>query len=240
MQTMDMARRLWIAGAAAVLPIAATFDVQAQVTDIALMCDLTLGPAMRRAASAYRTATGVRVHVFPSAPGLIVPMLSHEVQIDIVATRIATLDQGDRAGLLAPGSRAGTWRTPLVVAEGAGAGTSDKFAVSELPSASGIDAQTAIARLGIDPKRIVSAIDTEEVAFLLTTGAARSGLLYLTDTKADPRLIVVQTLADPPPAVFATALAKESGRPNPGGFTSFLGSAAGRTLLGSQGLEYVT
>jgi hypothetical protein len=106
---------------------------------MALMCGLTLGEALRRVAEAYRDSTGVRIHIFPTAHGSIVPMLARDVQIDIVVTRLPTLKLADQAGVLAPGTQTGAWRTPLVVAEAAGAPSSaatGKFAVSELPEAS--------------------------------------------------------------------------------------------------------
>ena len=231
-----------MAGAAALAPVLATFQAAAQVADLALMCDLTLGEALRHAAEAYRGIAGVRIHIFPTAPGLIVPMLTRDVRIDIVVTRLPTLDLADKAGVLAAGTKSGTWSTPLVVAEAMGApgsAAAGTFAVSELPAASGIDARAALAHLGIDPARVVSAIDTTEVAFLLTTGGARSGLLYLTDAKAEPRLRVVQTLTDPPPAMFGIALKNGASRANPSAFVAFLGMPATKALMSNQGLAFV-
>ena len=236
---MDMAGRRSKIGAAAMAPLMAMFEVAAVSTELALMCDVTLGATLLLAADAYRASTGVRVQVFPTAPGLIVPMLSRDVLIDIVMTRLQTLEEATKAGVLKSGSSFGTWRTPIVVARPAGSTADGKFAVSELPSASGIDAQAAMAELGIDAARIVSAIDTQEVVFLLRNGTARSGLMYLTDAKTDPSLCVAQTLTGPPPAVFGAAITKGSGRPNPAGFIAFLSSAPIRMILNNNGLEHV-
>ena len=96
-----------------------------------------------------------------------------------------------------------------------------------------------MARLGIDPARVVSAIDTTEVTFLLTTGGARKGVLRLTDVRADPRLRVVRTVAEPAPARCAAAIAKGARRPNPAAFISFLGTEPARRLLATAGLEIV-
>jgi hypothetical protein len=205
---MHLKRRQAMA-AAALLTIR---TAQAASAELALMCDIALAAPITRAAEAYRAATGTRIQVFPTAPGLIVPMLTRDTLIDIVIT-------------------------PLVVAQGAA--KDDRFAVSELPDASGIDAQAALAALAIDPAKIVSAIDTRDVAFLLTTGAAGSGLLYLTDALAEPALRVTRTLTTPPPAVFGAAIVRGSGRPNPSGFVSFLGTAPQRAILDQMGLGSV-
>jgi molybdate transport system substrate-binding protein len=234
-----MRRRTMLAGPA-LLPLAMVTEARADTTDLALICDLTLGAPLRRVSSAFRASQGVRVHVFPTAPGLIVPQLTREVQIDIVMTGNSALDEAAQAGLLAATPRAGTWRNTLVVAEMAdasGPAESGKFAVSELPSASGIDGAAIVAQIGIDPARIISAIDTTEVAFLLTTGAARTGLLYLTDVRADPRLRVVGAIKDQPPALWAAAITKGARRPDPAAFIAFLNAAGTRDLLSTAGLE---
>jgi hypothetical protein len=230
---MELARRGLFMAAATL----AAFPARAESNELALMCDVTLGMTLRLAADAYRASTGVRITVFPSAPGLIVPMVSRDALIDIVVTRLSTLAQARNAGVLKDGPAFGTWRSPLVVARGPGGG--DKFAVSELPDASGIDAEGALAALRVTPDRVVSAIDTDAVAFLLNSGAAGSGLMYLTDAKAYPQFRVVETLTDPPPAVFGAAIAKGSGRPNPAGFLGFLDQAPARLLLSNNGLETV-
>jgi molybdate transport system substrate-binding protein len=224
------------------IPLAMASEAKADTTDLAVICDLTLGSPLRSAGTAFRASTGVRIHVFPTAPGLITPQLAREVQIDIVVASGDALDLATQSGLLTTAPRSGTWGNRLVVAEiidASGAPDAGKFAVSELPAASGIDGAAVVARLGIDPERVVSAIDTTEVAFLLTTGGARTGVLRLTDVRADPRLRVVRTIADESPALFAAAITKGARRPNPAAFISFLGTEQARRLLVTAGLEIV-
>jgi len=227
----------------ALIPLAMASEAKADTTDLAVICDLTLGAPLRSAGTAFRASTGVRIHVFPTAPGLIGPQLAREVQIDIVVATGDVLDQARQAGLLTTEPRSSTWSNALVVAEmidAPGAPDVGKFAVSELPAASGIDGTAVVARLGIDPARVVSAIDTTEVAFLLTTGDARAGILRLTDVRADPRLRVIRTIADQPAALCAAAITKGARRPNPAAFISFLGTEPARRLLVDAGLEVVT
>jgi molybdate transport system substrate-binding protein len=239
---MNSVRRRIMLTASALIPLAMASEAKADTTDLAVICDLTLGVPLRSAGAAFRASTGVRIHVFPTAPGLITPQLSREVQIDIVVAQSDVLDQATQAGLLSTSPRSGTWSNALVVAEmidASGAPDVGKFAVSELAAASGIDGTAVVARLGIDSTRVVSAIDTTEVAFLLTTGGARTGVLRLTDVRADPRLRVVRTVADPAPARCAAAITKGARRPNPAAFISFLGTEPARRLLATAGLEIV-
>jgi molybdate transport system substrate-binding protein len=239
---MNIVRRRIMLTASALIPLAMASEAKADTTDLAVICDLTLGAPLRSAGTAFRASAGVRIHVFPTAPGLIVPQLAREVQIDIVVAQSEVLDQAMQSGLLTTGPRSATWSNALVVAEmmdGSGAPDAGKFAVSELPVASGIDGTAVVARLGIDPARVVSAIDTTEVAFLLTTGSARTGVLRLTDVRADPRLRVVRTIADQPRALCTAVITKGARRPNPAAFISFLGTEPARRLLATAGLEVV-
>ena len=237
---MTIARRHLLLAASAALPIVAGQPARADTTDLALICDLTLGAPLRAVAAAVRASGGVHVFVFPTAPGLIVPQLARDVQIDIVATRADAMEQAKQAGLLAGETTSGNWRDPIVIAEASSAsGSPDegKFAVAGLPGASGMDGETVAARLGVDPARIVSAIDTTEGAFLLVSGAARTGLLYLTDVRAHPRLRVLRIVPDQPPAVFAARVTKGARRPDPAAFVTWLGTPPGRAALSKGGLE---
>jgi Bacterial extracellular solute-binding protein len=85
-------------------------------TDLAVTCDAAAAPAVIAAGSAFRQRTGVRIRVFPTALGLVLPQLEREIQNDIIVTQIATIDQADRAGLVEPGGRVGPWRNRLVTA----------------------------------------------------------------------------------------------------------------------------
>ena len=78
------------------------------------------------------------------------------------------------------------WRNPLVIAGPQGTASIDRtFAVPDPSPASDIDGPALLARLDIRPNRTLGAVDTDEVAFLLTTGSAQGGLLHMTDVRAD-------------------------------------------------------
>ena len=87
----------------------------ADTVDLAVTCDTTLAPALRKMAAAYRAQSGVRVFVFPTGPGLILPQLVRDIQNDIVVTQTTILDQATQAGVVAATVRA-QWRNPLVIA----------------------------------------------------------------------------------------------------------------------------
>lgn len=107
--------------AAAMLAVATRARAATSGSDLVLMCDMTLGPAMRAVGTAYANATGVRVDVFPTRPGLILPQLERQVQNDVVVTRVAKLDAAVSAGIVAKGATRGAWRDRLVIAAKRGA-----------------------------------------------------------------------------------------------------------------------
>ena len=237
----NITRRLLLFAAPVVFAVGTNRPAVADTTDLVVMCDPTLQRPLAGVGETFRAKAGVRIHVFATAPGLILPQLTHDVQNDILVTQIGVLRQAERVGLLA-GARSGSWSNPLVIAEMAGAAgpaAAGKFAVSELPAASGVDGAGVVAKLGLPSSEVISAIDTPGVAYLLTSGAARTGLLYLTDVRADPRLRVLRPLEDMPPAIFAAAITKGARRPNPAGFVEFLGTAQARERLAAAGLEPV-
>ena len=236
---MTMPRRRMMLSVAPLIPFIVLGKAEAETTDLALMCDLTLGPVLSALGRAFQAETGVRIHVFPTPPGLILPQLTRDVQNDIVLTQIASLDLGASQGLLSTESRSREWSDPLVIAEksdAAGDPDTGMFAISELPSASGIDGTLISERLNLPPTRVVSAIDTSEVAELLVSRKARSGLLFLTDVRANPDLRVVRVIATSQPMIFAAAVTKLSRRPNPGAFLRFLGTPRAMEMLSAAGL----
>jgi ABC-type molybdate transport system substrate-binding protein len=215
---------------------------RADTVDLAVNCDTTLAPALRQAAAAYKARTGVRVFVFATGPGLILPQLVRGIQNDIVVTQTTILDQAVQAGVVASAVRA-QWRNPLVIAGARGVTAIDRtFAAPDSSPASDIDGPALLARLGLTPSRILGAVDTDEVAFLLTTGAAQAGLLHMTDVRADERLAVIRPVppATQPPLLYAASATRLARRPSPEGFVTFLAVPEGAAILAAAGLEMAT
>ena len=213
--------------------------VRADTADLSLTCDTTLARAMRTAAAAYRTRIGVQVYVFPTGPGLILPQLVRDIQNDIVVTQMAILDQAAQTGIVAQSPRA-QWRNALVVAGlQPTAVTNGVFAVADSSTASDMDGPALLERLHIRPTRMLSAIDTDEVAYLLTTGAAQAGLLHSTDVHADARLAVIRRVSADvaPPLHYAASVTRLARRPYPAGFVDFLAGTDAAAILTAAGLE---
>jgi molybdate transport system substrate-binding protein len=209
-------------------------------SDLAVTCDAAAAPAVIAAGLAYRARTGVRVRIFPTAPGLILPQIEREIQNDIIVTQIATIDQAEKEGLVAPGGRVGPWRNRLVTAAAKEpAGLEGSFAVPDVSPASDIDGVAILARIGATPAKVVGVIDTGAVAWTLANGGARQGLLHQTEVVADDRLRAVSPVPDDawPPILYAATVTKLARRGDPGAFVAFLGSSEGQAVLRSAGLE---
>lgn len=233
----EMRRRCLLAGVPA-LAFAAV-PAQAAGGDLAVTCDTTLAPALRKVAHAYQARFGGHVFVFPTGPGLILPQLVRDIQNDIVITQTAILHQALQANVIAASVRA-QWRNPLVIAGSRGTATIEgTFAAADASPASDIDGSALLARLGIKPPRTLGAVDTDEVAFLLTTGAAQAGLLHLTDVRADERLAVIRPVPTEvqAPLLYAASVTRLARRPDPEGFLVFLTTREAGDILTAAGLE---
>jgi molybdate transport system substrate-binding protein len=209
-------------------------------TDLAVTCDSAAAPAVIAAGTAYRARTGVRVRVFPTAPGLVLPQIEREIQNDIIVTQIATIEQAEKEGLVQPGGRVGPWRNRLVKAAAKEpAGPEGSFAVPDPSPASDIDGVLILQRIGMVSAPVLGVIDTGAVAWTLVNGVARQGLLHQTEVVADDRLLAVSPVPDEawPPILYAATVTKLARWSDPAGFTAFLGSAEGQMGMRSAGLE---
>ncbi len=240
---MNFSRRgLFAVAPAIVVAAVATPEagVAATTTDLAVSCDSAAAPAVLSAAKAYRTRTGVRVRVFATAPGLLLPQIERAIQNDIVFTQIATIDQAEKKGLVAPGGRVGPWRNRLVIAAAQNpAGPEGSFAVPDPSPASDIDGIAILRRLGTLPVSMIGVIDTGAVAWTLTNGGARQGLLHATEIADDDRLHAIAPVPDEvwPPILYAAVVTKLARRGDPAAFLTFLDSADGQASLHAAGLE---
>jgi molybdate transport system substrate-binding protein len=239
---MMLARRR-LGAALLTLPIlVAASEAEAATTDIVLTCDTMLGSPMRAAAAIYLQRTGVRVRVFPTGPGLVLPQLAHGIQNDVVCTRQDVAAKAMRADLIGSGALQGEWRNRLVIAAPRGAGpaaTRGRVAVCDPTPGSDMDGPAIIQALNLGQTAVLGVIDTDEVAFLLSRGEADAGLLHLTDIYANLGLEAVRIVPDgvAPAITYAIAVTRLSRRPNPQAFIDFLLSPPGRTVLKMQGLE---
>jgi molybdate transport system substrate-binding protein len=228
-------------GAAIVAPVASF--AASTTTDLAVTCDAAAAPAVIAAAAEYRARTGVRVRVFPTSPGLVLPQLEREIQNDIIVTRIATIDQAEKEGLVQPGGRTGPWRNRLVIAAAKRqAGPEGSFVVPDPSPASDFDGAAVLRQLGAAPAVVLGVIDSGAVGWTLANGGARQGLLHQTEVVADRRLLAVAPVPDDawPPILYAATVTRLARRGDPAAFLTFLGSNEGQAVLLAAGLESAT
>src|SRR5579859_1778026 len=218
---------------------AAARPAAAATIDLSLACDTTLAPALRKVAAAYAAKTGVRVFVFPTGPGLLIPQLERNIQNDILVTQLPILEQALQGKIIAAMPGAPRWSNPLVIAGRSGASASGVFAACDATAASDFDGPALLAKLEVKPAQVIGAVDTDEVAWLLLSGEAQAGFLHMTDVRAHPELSVIQPVsADVQvPFVYGVTVTRLASRPDPQGFVTFMRTPEAMTLLKEAGLE---
>ena len=224
--------------------------------DVALYCDPTLGPAMRQVGDLFEARAGAPVAVLSAPPSLMLAQIERNAYDDVLITLAGAMDEAVRRGLVEPETRRDGWQNRLVLAARAGEIPpvaavdpaalarllkNGRLAITDPTVAAAFDGAAVLDQLGLTTAvagRVTGAADTADVAFLVKTGAARLGLLYLTDVRADPALAVAATL-DPLPArtAYAAALNRQAQNPNARAFLDFLRTQEAIALLRGQGLE---
>jgi ABC-type molybdate transport system substrate-binding protein len=215
---------------------------RAAAPDVIVYGDSTLSHALHDVGARFTAQTGVPVHVFAAPPTLILAQLRHAVWNDVVVTLAPWMDQAEQAGVIAPGTRTGAWRTTLVLARAtASSAANDSLAITDPTPAATIDGPAVLAALGLHPAHVQGVANTAEVGFLLDTGAAGQGLVHLTDVRADPRLSVAAPVAPSayPPIVYAAAISTLTHSPNAHAFLDYLHAPAATEALRADGLETV-
>lgn len=210
-------------------------------TDLAVSCDAAAGPAVIAAAIAYRQKTGVRVRVFPTQQGLLLPQLERDIQNDLIVTQPATIDLAEKQGLVAPGKRAGPWRNPLAIATAANP-RAGVFAVPDASPASDIDGFAILRTLGTATGQVIGVLDTSAVAWMMVNDGARQGLLHQTEIRADDRLRALTAVPKEawPPILYSATVTKLARRGDPAAFVAFLAGPEGQAALLTAGLETPT
>ena len=215
--------------------------------DVVVLCDATLCPAIRAAGELWRAGSRVPVRTFELPTALMAERLAHGVRADLVAgLDPAALDRAEQAGALQPGSRKPLGADRLVLVRRAGAASGAPAAVlgdgrlglndAGLPGP-GAASRTWLAAIGLTGEAgRLGAENTPAVAGLVATGAARLGVVFATDLKADPSLAAAQA-ADAPAVAAELATAKGARSANTAAFRDFLLGARGGEALRAAGLE---
>ena len=164
------------------------------------------------------------------------------------------MDQAVQLRLVRPETRVDGFSNQLVLAGlvGNGVAAKDKagllsmlagarIAVTDNTVASGLDGHAVLDANGLTQaagNRVIGAANTADVSFLITTGVADIGLVYLTDVKADERLAVLAPLtADPVLTSYAAAINAKAVSPNAQAVLNVMRSTEGSTSLHAMGLE---
>jgi molybdate transport system substrate-binding protein len=218
---------------------------------VTVFCDPTLGPAMRSLDRISRAQAGAPVSVLSAPASLMLAQIQRHTRNDVLFTLSSAMDQAVRLQLVRPETRIDGFANPLVLAGLRDRCTvpADKAALSRMVAtarlavtddtvASSLDGRAILRTNGLaNSARVMGAANTADVAFLLVTGAADIGLVYATDVKADPRLVVLATLiADPLLTDYAGAVNAKAVSPNAQAVLNVMRGTAGCTALRAAGL----
>lgn len=224
---------------------------------VTVFCDPTLGPAMRSLGRISWAQAGAPVSVL-SAPAMsMLAQLQRHTRNDVLFTLSGAMDHAVQLRLVRPETRVDGFANQLVLACLAGNGVAAKdkagllsllagarIAVTDDTVASGLDGRAVLDANGLTQAagdRVIGAANTADVAFLVTTGAADIGLVYMTDVRADERLAVLATLdADPALTNYAAAVNAKAVSPNAQAVLNVMRSPEGSASLRAMGLEVVS
>jgi ABC-type molybdate transport system substrate-binding protein len=235
---------------------------RAAAPDVVVYGEPTLARALRDVGARFTAQTGAPVHVFSAPPTLILAQLRHQVWNDVVVTQVPWMDQAEQEGVIVPGTRTGVWHNSLVLARAsrpANDGGKEIVAVTDPTQAATIDGLAVLTAMGLHPVAVQEAnsplsgaipaaqgwhptyvqgvANTAEVGFLLQTGAAAQGLVYLTDVRADPKLSVVAPVTATAAIVYTAAISRLTHSPNARAFLNYLVSPAPIEVLRLDGEE---
>jgi molybdate transport system substrate-binding protein len=224
---------------------------------VTVFCDPTLGPAMRSLNRISQAQAGAPVSVL-SAPAMsMLAQLQRHTRNDVLFTLSGAMDLAVRLRLVRPETRIDGFTNQLVLAglRDRGMAAKDRaslpgmlagarIAVTDNTVASGLDGRVVLDVNGLAQaagNRVMGAANTADVAFLIITGVADIGLVYLTDVKADERLTVVAPLAAGPALTnYAAAVNAKAVSPNAQAVLNVMRSAEGSAALRATGLEVLS
>jgi ABC-type molybdate transport system substrate-binding protein len=193
---------------------------------VTVFCDPTLAPVVRQVGA----QAGYEVAVLSAPAPLMVQQILRHTRNDVLFTRSDAMDQAQGLALVVAATRVDGFSAPLAVAtlQGwSGALGAARVAVTDATvESAGLDGRAVLRAGGIAAGAVQGAANTGDVAFLVTSGAADAGLVYLTDVKADARLKVVAVLSGPGQA-YSVAVNAHAVGPNAQAFVNLLrGSGA--------------
>jgi molybdate transport system substrate-binding protein len=218
---------------------------------VTVFCDPALRPALRALDGLSRQMAGAPVAVLCAPAPLMLAQIQRHTRNDVLFTRGSAMDQAVALNIVQPATRRDGFSNALVLAAPAGrfapvetlaalpAGM--RIAVTDDTVVSGLDGFAVLTANGFPAAgrgRVTGAASTADVAFLVRSGAADAGLVYLTDVKADPALTVLANLSAPPALTgYAAAVNAKAISPNARAFLNIATGPQGAAILRGAGLE---
>ena len=205
-------------------------------------------PAVRQ----FTARFGAGVAVLTAPPTLLLEQIHHNAAHDLLIVPPAFMDEAEKQIFVTRASRSDAWRDLLVIATRAPAGlavaeprtvlAAGSVAVTDASVAASLDGTAILQAAGLSgaAQEIVGVATTQDAAFMVTSGATRSALLYLTDIRADPALAVAALLEKTPPASFSVAMNPQPPSKNAAKFRDFLATDHAVSILKQAGLEMTT
>ncbi len=223
--------------------------------DVVVYCDPGLAAPMRALGADFRARTGVAIRVFAQPAIGQLELIEHGTRSDVLVIPTAQMDDAARRGLIKPDTRAGAWRTPVVLvgrdaiaserpvdpARLPGLLAGGRLAVIERLAPDRMDGLAALERLGWTPilaGRVDGMPNGQEVAFSVANGSSRLGLLHRSDLVGHRNLHVVGSV-DAPPTDYAAAIGKNILSRYASDFVAYLNGPEATRRLAGLGLEKI-
>lgn len=222
------------------------------MSGVTIFCDPSLRPAIR--ALALLAGTDVAILSAP-APSMVEQIRRH-TRDDILVTISTTMDQAASQNFIDPKTRIDGFSNPLVLAAlgtraaglarkitspGTAAGL--RIAVTDNTVISNLDGKSLLAANGFSTgsNTLIGTASTQDALFLLLTNAVDMALVYQTDAKSDPAIVILTTLtAVPALTAFSAAINAKAVSPTAQSVLGVMRSPPGIAALTAAGLEIAT
>jgi ABC-type molybdate transport system substrate-binding protein len=214
---------------------------------VTVFCDPTLKPAMLGLSG----LGGFGIYPLCAPGPLMVAQIIRHTRNDVLFALNTSMDDAVAEGLVVPASRRGGFTNNLVLATRSGNITPPpdqpglqtllakaRVAVTDNTPASNLDGRALLAANNLTAQNLQGAANTGDVSYLVTTGAADIGLMYLTDVQADARLTVLASLTAPPALTgYAAAVNAKAVSPNAQALINLMQSPNGIARLNAAGVK---
>jgi molybdate transport system substrate-binding protein len=232
-------------------------SASAQTSGPTVFAAASMKTALDEIDALFTAKTGKTVTVSYAASSALAKQIEQGAPADVfISADIPWMDYVAQKGLIKPESRADLLGNELVLVAPVGAPekidigpgvplaakTGDgKIATGDIASVPvGKYAKASLEKLGVwadvQPK-IAGAENVRAALGLVARGEAKYGIVYATDAKAEPKVVVVGTFptASHPPIVYPVALTKDSTSPDAKAYLDFIEGPEAAKIFAAQG-----